>query len=224
MGHMRSGSTLLLHILLTHPGLISCGERNAAYHSAEDLDKLVITSRLAQRTPFSRVRYAVDQINHGRFTPNTGVFKDGRVRVIFLIRQPRATIASIVELTRCFYGAAWTVEHAADYYSERLRELAALAAELKSGRAISVDYDSLVHDTAPTLKRIEAFLDLEDPLRENYPVQRFTGKRGDPSQNIRAGRILKEVIEPSIEIPPAELQKATDAYRACRAATDVLAI
>src|SRR5262245_57001546 len=52
LGHMRSGSTLLLHILLTNPEVIGCGERNAVYRSPEDFDKLEIASRFAQRAPF----------------------------------------------------------------------------------------------------------------------------------------------------------------------------
>jgi len=70
MGHMRCGSTLLLHILLTNREMIGCGERNAAYCSHRDLDKLEIFARAAQRAPFRRFGYVVDQINHDQFTPN----------------------------------------------------------------------------------------------------------------------------------------------------------
>ncbi|HUA89621.1 MAG TPA: sulfotransferase, partial [Steroidobacteraceae bacterium] len=31
LGHMRSGSTLLLHLLMTHPQIAAVGERNAVY-------------------------------------------------------------------------------------------------------------------------------------------------------------------------------------------------
>src|SRR5881397_3756704 len=131
MGHMRSGSTLLLHILLTNPELIGCGERNALYRSSEDLDKLEIAARISQRAPFRRVRYAVDQINHDRLTPSLELLRDERVRCIFLMREPIATIQSIVNLTRTFYDP-WTAQRAVDYYSERLQTLAHYAANLGS--------------------------------------------------------------------------------------------
>jgi hypothetical protein len=91
----------------------------AVYRSLEDLDKLEIAARIAQRAPFRNVRYTVDQINHDRFTPSLELLGDDRVRCIFLIRDPNETIQSIIHLTRAFYRP-WTVREAVDYYSRRL--------------------------------------------------------------------------------------------------------
>ena len=102
LGHMRSGSTLLLHILLSHPDIAGCGEQNTPYRTVRDLHRLAITARFAQGPLLRRFRYVVDQINHDRFTPNEALLQDSRVRLLFLIREPPASLSSIVHLTRTF--------------------------------------------------------------------------------------------------------------------------
>jgi hypothetical protein len=218
MGHMRSGSTLLLHIMLTHPRIIGCGERNRPYESHLDLDKLAIASRLAQRAPFRRVRYAVDQINHDELTPNRDLLEDARVRMIFLVRSPAPTVSSILKLSRAFYNDAWTIERAVDYYARRLRTLAALAAGAAAGRAMAMGYEDLVDDTATMLRKMEAFLGVDTPFREESEVQRFTGTRGDPSGTIQAGQIVRRRMAAADEFPAVALEQATEAYRQYRSA------
>jgi hypothetical protein len=207
---MRSGSTLLLHILLTNPDMIGAGERQSIYRSHSDLDKLAIHSRIAQRAPFRRVKYAVDQINHDQMTPNIELLRDERVRCIFLIRDPKETIQSIV---RTFY-VPWTVHQAVDYYTERLQTLARYATSLGS-RMESMTYNELLTNSSSVLRRLEAFLGLNGPLREEYAIQRFTGRRGDPSNKIREGRIVRDRVPVSIEIPDRDLARARYAYDAC---------
>jgi Sulfotransferase family len=213
LGHMRSGSTLLLHILLTTPEVIGCGERNAAYRSREDFDKLEIAARVAQRAPFRKVRYTVDQINHDRFTPAPELLRDERVRCIFLIRDPRETIQSLVDLTTKFYEA-WTVQQAVDYYVRRLESLTSYAAVLQD-RHEALTYNDLVGNTSTVLRRLESSLGLEGKLREDYSIQKFTGKRGDPSEAIQLGRIVRNQKMSSIQIPNVEMDRALEAYQAC---------
>ncbi len=177
MGHMRSGSTLLLHILMTHPEIIGCGERNTPYRSSIDLDKLEIASRVARRAPFRPVRYAIDQINHDKFTPNADLLGDERLRCIFLIRKPKATIESIVNLSRTYYEP-WTVQRAVDYYSQRLQTLAEYATRLGSGNEVlGLTYNDLTapigivpapkRDTARAVHDPEFHRKARRPLREH---------------------------------------------------------
>jgi hypothetical protein len=210
IGHMRCGSTLLMHLLLTNPSVIGCGERNAPYRSAWDLDGLEIAARIAQRAPFRRVRYVIDQINHDRFTPNLELLRDERLRFIFLIRNPGETIRSIVNLTD------WTTERSVDYYSRRLRSIADYASSMaRPSAAMALTYDGLLANTSAVLRRLEAFLGLDEQLSEKYTIQSFTGLRGDPSPNIRAGRILRDRVTLHVEIPDCELDRARHAYEAC---------
>ena len=221
MGHMRCGSTLLLHLLLTSPEVIGCGERNAVYRTDEGLDKLEVAARIGQRVPFRRALYAVDQINHDKFTPNVDLLRDGRVRCVFLIREPRASIESIVDLTRTYYDP-WTTQRAVDYYSRRLETLGDLATSLGAELpALALTYDNLIADTSSSLRQLESFLKLDTELREEYRLQRFTGRRGDPSETIRAGRIVRDSTdEPVVVIPDHELDRAQNAYGACLASID----
>jgi hypothetical protein len=71
LGHMRPGSSLLHHILVSHPDLLGCGERNVAYDSADDLHRLQLAARRHRRAYWRRYRYLVDQINHDRFVPRS---------------------------------------------------------------------------------------------------------------------------------------------------------
>jgi len=213
MGHMRCGSTLLMHLLLTNPRVIGCGERNAPYRSTWDLDRLEITSRIVQRAPLRRVRYVIDQINHDRFTPDPELLRHERLRFIFLIRNPAETIRSIVNLGST---EPWTTQRATDYYSRRLRSIANYASTIASpSTALALTYDDLLANTSAVLRRLESFLGLDEQLSEEYTIQRFTGLRGDPSLNIRAGRILRDRVAPQVEIPRRELDDARRAYEAC---------
>jgi hypothetical protein len=209
---MRCGSTLLLHILLTQPRIIGCGERNAPYGSLDDLDKLAVIVRLRQRALLRRCSYVVDQINHDRFTPNESLLRHPRVRLIFLTREPPETIASIVKLTKTYYDG-WSAEKAADYYIQRLNTLARQAQAMPgAGQALAFTYRDLIERTPATLGRLQSFLGLDTGLSEQYALQEFTGARGDPSDKIRAGRILRNQSTITIEIPPRELERAWAAY------------
>ena len=214
LGHMRCGSTLLLHILLTNPEFIGCGERNSPYRSLEDLDKLEVASRIAQRTPLRHVHYTVDQINHDHLTPDIELLRDERVRCVFLIRDPQPSIQSILNLTQTYYQP-WTVAKAVDYYSQRLQTLEKYADQLNGrGKYLALTYDALIHDTAKTLTRLETFLCLKSKLSDRYKIQTFTGVRGDPSGKIQNGRIVRDRPH-SVEISGREIEQAVRAYENC---------
>ena len=213
LGHMRCGSTLLLHILLTHPGIAACGERNAPYRSADDLDRLEIFARLSGRALFRPISFAADQINHDHVTPIQELLRSDRVRCIFLLREPEDTLRSILHLTRTFYEP-WSYQRAVDYYCRRLESLAGYAGDAGI-RKEALTYNDLVMETPRVLRRLESFLNLDRPLREDYTIQPFTGQRGDPGSNIRLGRIVRNRVVEAVELPEKELRCARAAYENC---------
>src|SRR5262249_7915 len=150
------GSTLLLHLLISNPELIACGERNAPYRSADDLDKLEIAARRSQQSLFRQVSYVVDQINHDEFTPNPVLFESERTRCIFLIPEPEEGIQGLLGLTEPS-SDPWSVERAIDYYVGRLKSLTAFR-ERTGSRAIALTYRDLVDHIPETLKGLTAFL------------------------------------------------------------------
>jgi hypothetical protein len=213
MGHMRSGSTLLMHILISNPELIGYGERNVPYRADDDLDELEIAARRSQRSLLRGVSYVVDQINHDEFTPAPELFKSERIRCIFLIREPEEAIQSLLRLTQPS-SDPWPVERAIDYYVGRLNSLTALRDRVR-GRAIAVTYSELVDHAPETLKRLSFFLSLASPLEPEYSIQPFTGRRGDTSERIRSGRIARGNFEPTFPISESQRNRVNEAYRSC---------
>ena len=212
LGHMRSGSTLLLHILLSHPSIAGLGERNAMYASGADLSRLVFSTMLARRSPFARFRYVVDQINHSRFTPEPSVLHHPRVRLLFLIREPLGTIASLLELTRKHYEP-WPVERAVGYYVERVSTLTQYARSItQPERTAFLTYEDVTERSTESLSGLAAFLGTETPFPETYPVHDFTGRRGDPGPVISGGRIVQARTHSLPMGSDAHLARAQQAY------------
>jgi len=219
LGHMRSGSTLLLHLLMTNPEVSALGERGAVYASRADLARLAIACRMAHRSPFRRWRYVADQVNHNQLTPNSRLLQDPRVRILFLLRRPPCTIASIVELYRAHYRQAWSPSQAVDYYVERLGALRELGESLASPtRAALISYETLTDLPQETLEALRLFLGLKEGFTHTYLTYPFTGKHGDPGPNIAAGRIIHKAPTTGFQLEVSELQRATTAYDRCRSA------
>ena len=216
LGHMRSGSTLLLHLLMTTPEIAAMGERNAVYASEGDLARLVMTTRLARRLPLAKLRYVADQINHSRFTPSRALLGHARVRLIFLIRRPEASIVSLIKLTGTHYEA-WSVERAVDYYVERLEAIARHAdAVSDTAHAVFLPYEDLTDHPRESLAGLQTFLGTRLAFSEHYALHDFTGKRGDPGPNISTGWIARPSPLTEGQLPAGELSRATRAYEGCR--------
>jgi hypothetical protein len=219
LGHMRSGSTLLLHLLLTNPEVSASGERGAVYASRADLARLALSTRLARRSPFLRLRYVADQVNHNHLTPNRSLLQDPRVRVLFLLRRPELSLASILELYRAHYEQPWSAARAVDYYVERLRVLMDLGESLPSPTcAALIPYETLTESPAEMLEALRLFLGLRQGFSQTYRTHSFTGKHGDPGPNITVGRIIREQATTHIELSVSDLERATKAYAQCSSA------
>jgi hypothetical protein len=217
LGHMRSGSTLLLHLLMTNPEVSAMGERGAVYASRADFARLALATRLAHPSPFRRLRYVADQVNHNGLTPNFSLLQDPRVRVLFLLRRPELSLASILELYRDHYQQPWSASRAVDYYVERLGVLMKLGESMPSPMcAALIPYETLTESPQETLEAIRSFLRLRQGFSRTYDTYPFTGTHGDPGPNIATGRIIIRK-EPSthVHLGASELERATKAYIRC---------
>ena len=202
LGHMRSGSTLLMHLLGSHAQILGAGERNLRYESAVDLRKLEIVTFAARRKLWTDYDYVVDQINHGRFVPEPSLLDHPRIYRIFLVREPGPTLASMVQVLGKIYGL--TVEQSAEYYRARLGELQNAACRAADPRrSFLVRYEDLLRDSPSTLAGLSSFLELDSPLGETYEIFEFTGKRGDPSERIQAGKIRRDLPPRHVDLPAA---------------------
>ena len=115
LGHMRSGSTLLSHILASHLDIVGAGEAHITYQTPADLPQLVLRTCEFLRRPVLRETYIVDQINPPYVTDD--VLRSSQIyRCIILIRDPEATIKSTMKMLKC------EEQEALDVYIRRLRE------------------------------------------------------------------------------------------------------
>jgi len=186
LGHMRSGSSLLAHLLADHPDIAGAGETHLSYRTAADLSKLIVKTCELLRRPVLREAYLVDQINHPYVADE--VLRSGRLyRCVILIREPEATIRSTMSMLKC------TEQEALDVYTKRLDELIHYG-RLLAGRALVLQYNDLVDRTDATLAALTRFLELISPLTPHYATHRMTGRvegYGDPSGNIKTGKIIR---------------------------------
>jgi hypothetical protein len=219
LGHMRCGSTLLLHLLMTNRQIAAQGERNAVYAGAADLARLAVSTRLAHGAPLRRLRYVADQVNHNHATPEPSLLRRPRVRAIFLLRDSDAALASLLELSRVFYAGAWTPERALDYYLARVARLQELAGVFAPGQAAFLRYETLTAQPAAALESLRVFLGLGEGFSQEYRLHGFTGERGDPGPRIASGRVQPAARAPVVTgADPRHLQRARDAHRSCSAA------
>jgi hypothetical protein len=195
LSHMRSGSSLLHHLLQTHPSILGAGESNRVYQDAGDLRRLSLWVHV-ERDALLRFRpFVTDQINHNEKLRNLSLLMREDVSTVILIRKPLAAVASILRLTADFYGSSWDAGRAIGYYLARIDGLVEAAATLRGSPArppLLVTYENLILDTRKALDAIQSHLRLDRPLSPDYHTFPFTGRRGDPSERIRSGRILPE--------------------------------
>lgn len=213
LGHMRSGSTLLLHLLMTRPELLGAGERNTVYRTDSDLALLARECFLVNRRVLGRVRYVVDQLNHDHLLPDPELLLHHRIRPVILLREPGPSIGSMVR-TFASYGT-WPVERCAEYYRSRVKTLAEYARLLRAAgrRPHLITYEALVRDPIGALEPLRRALDLPGPFRREYERRRFTGRRGDPSPVILTGSVHPDRGRP-VELSSALLSEAEAAYDA----------
>jgi hypothetical protein len=186
LAHVRSGSTLLSHILSSHPEFIGAGETHISYRIPADLPKLVIKTCEFLHRPILRETFVVDQINH-QYVTDEVLLSEQVYKCLILIREPEATLKSMVNL------GLWDEKQALELYVNRLEALGRYGLLLKD-RAALVEYDELIDHTEHTLAALTSFLSVDSPLTSNYATHRMTARvvgYGDPSDNIKTGQIVR---------------------------------
>jgi hypothetical protein len=206
---MRSGSTLLAHILASHPEFVGAGESHISYRKPADLAKLLLKTCELLHQPILRGPYVVDQINHEYVTDE--VLRSNRIyKCIILLRQPEATLKSMINL------AIWPERQALEIYVNRLETLTHYGLLLRE-RSILVRYDDLVDRGDATLGALTSFFGLQSPLTPKYATHRMTARVagfGDPSQNIKVGHIIR-TPKHKITVSEEMLTAAECAFNKC---------
>jgi hypothetical protein len=220
LGHMRSYSSLLCHILGSHPQIDGYCETHVKYRTRLDLIRL--RSRVVKFTgePL-RGRYVLDKMLHN-YPFAASIVRSPHTWAIMLVRRPLPTVQSIVNMGLHYSDVAWyrDVDAVARYYEERLATLVRLAETLR-GRVIFIEAESLLSRTADVLQGIGGLLSLNEPLRSDYRRFAHTGEGGfgDPSEAISTGRVANVTHEQRtpVIVPAALTSRLEMAYAACSA-------
>jgi len=186
LSHMRSGSTLLVHLLASNKNILCYGESQISYESQRSLTKLIAKNCIYRKKVFPTSIFIGDKILHSRFKLDIfEKFQKDRLKIIYLLREPLGTISSL--------NNAGSKE-ACEYYFERMDTLYSIASRF-SGRipSLLLSYDNLIRNTNESLNAIQKYLELKDGFNENYPILPTTGKLGigDASENIKTGKIVR---------------------------------
>lgn len=220
LSHMRSYSSVLSHVLGSHPQIDGYCETHLRYRFSFDLLRLKWRVRKLTGEPL-RGRYVLDKILHN-YAVATAILENPHTRAILLLRQPVDVVQSIVHMGRHLdlNEQNSNVANATQYYIERLGQLARLA-RVFGKRAAFVESEMLVSQTDDTLAFLQNFLDLDSPLERRYRSFAKTGQPGygDPSEMIHSGEIGRRSQQrPTYSIPTALIEDAVKAHAECLAA------
>jgi len=217
LSHMRSGSSLLTHILVSNPEITGYGETHVAYRTPRDLSMAIGKSLLMSgQFPFpSNERYLVDKILHNRLLSeeNIGLISNPQSKIIFLVREPLGALKSL----RAHQNIG--EQSAVDYYINRVNTLTRLCRSLPSQQqCILITHDHILKSAEQTLPLLTQFLDLKKPLLKEYKILKTTGRRGigDSSNNIKKGKILSSISNhKEIIISQEGLTNSAQAFTNC---------
>jgi hypothetical protein len=182
LSHMRAGSSLLTQLIANNEAVDGYGELHLTYKEPRHLwglnGKVIWVRKLAR----PRSAIVIDKILHDHLFSPHDLRRMNDVETMFLVREPAETLPSLV----ASFGLSQT--DALDYFVLRLRTLANFAESKPCGAAIALTYDDVINRTDASFSLVEHQLGLPTPLEDRYEP---THRGGDPSTNIRAGRILR---------------------------------
>lgn len=197
LAHPRSGSTVVSHVLQTHPEIIGFGEHHEGYETESDLEALATRNAFFDRSPSTTRRYTMDKIVWNHHELSDAILDNPATRFIFLTREPQATLESY----RRMFADLTTDERRFQSYEHRLTGMIDLAERIgDTSRMHFVTYEDLTERTEHTLAEMTTFLELEVPLSEEYELNSKSGSQswGDPSAHIKAGKIISIDREVSV--------------------------
>jgi hypothetical protein len=217
---MRANTSLISHILGSHPQINGYYEMHQHYCNNDDLIKQ--TQRLTANKETNKKnqahRYLFDKILHNKYqfllTPLQQAKPSKKIMIFISTRPAAQTIKSIMYLfankkSQHVYAQA---DQAVQYYIERLNYLSQFCQQNKQ-QYYYYDADLIRTNTDKSLRRIEYWLSLTIPLKENYQLFSLTGqaKIGDSSENMKTGQIIqKQRNYDDIILPSHLLQRAED--------------
>ena len=216
---MRAYTSLVGHILGSHPDINGYYEMHLSYTCAGDLDLQVRQYRQYDSLkPDSTCFF--DKLLHNDYRLDKGILSPANDSLLMSVRGPEQSLKSIVHLFR----SKQTVEpyadpaHACDYYVQRLESLAEFSRE-NQGQYDYYDAGLIKTDSRRLLEVMSRWCRLTPALSHQYRTFSQTGKArvGDSSGFINSGKIeTTENRYPGIKLERHLVQRAEQAYNAYR--------
>jgi hypothetical protein len=215
LSHMRSGSSLLTKIVSNNPEVNGFGEANFRYLAPRDygssIGKILYVNRRSKKN--GQGQYILDKLLFNYLLPleSIDLLLAKNVRVIFLIREPKESIASMINTMKM------SAEESYNYYIDRLAILERYAEIIsENSQAVMVTYEQILRQTDVVFKLLQGYLGLSVPLQEEYELTTRPDYGGDPSPNLASGRILRDIPKQVlVQFPEEWLQKAQNSYIHC---------
>ncbi|MBA2242971.1 MAG: sulfotransferase [Chthoniobacterales bacterium] len=215
---MRGYTTLLSHILGSHPEISGYTETGRPYRTTRDL--LGLRFATCHHGNYKKdCTYVLDKILHNKFYISEVILRRNDVSVIFMVREPLSTLRSVVSMPQK-NRQPHTEKEALQHYAERLKMLIEMGGRLRrNGKsAFVIRAEDLISKTETVLRQLATFLQLRTPLDEHYSMFNLTGTRryGDPSSFILEGKIeRRRPKHAEIKISDPVLDEATTMYQRC---------
>ena len=213
LSHMRSYSSLLSHILGSHDKISGHSEMHLPYRKKADLMTLRYRVYMSDKEKLNG-NYIFDKILHNH-PISDNMLNDDNTKVLFMLRKPEDTLKSIMKMSENMNNPSRIndIDKIGSYYFNRLVQLKNLA-ERTDGRAVYLDAEKIVNNTDFVLGFLSDWLQLPTKLSSEYKTFSNTGKPGfgDPSENIKQGKIVKNRESSNIIIPEKLLKTADEKY------------
>jgi len=213
LSHMRANTSLMGHLLGSHPEINGYYEMHIGYYSRKSLfrQKALYCESHALK-PSST--YMFDKVLHNEHEVTDAMLTNSRCHFLISIRAPEYTVPSIVSLYRKAHPEHEFTEpkNAAHYYCQRLETLAAMVKRC-TFEYLYLDADVIKVNPRDTLECLTQYLALGTPLTSRYEKMHNTGKAkaGDSSSSLMSGEIIQSSL-PSVSLE----YEQEDFFRRCQ--------
>ena len=212
---MRAYSSLIGHILGSHPHINGYYEMHLSYTSAADLDEQ-LRLYMQTETPKPDSIYLFDKLLHNDYVLDTHILAGSGNRILVSIRSPESSLKSIIHLFQSKQSEEPYADpgQATDYYIQRLKSLADFS-RMNTAQYYYFDAELIKTDSQNLLQALTRWCELTPPLPDRYQTFPLTGKAraGDSSDLIRRGKIeTSENDYPGIRLEAQHISRAEQAY------------
>ena len=222
LGHMRSGSSLLVHLLNSSEEILGYGETHLDYVGQHSLVALHdrVQRKFENHGEASKGshRYVVDKILWPHIHDES-ILRQAPLKIIVIARAPEDALPSILSRD---LEEVQSPAGALEYYRNTLKRTERNL-KIYNASFVLVRYEDLTSQTEQTLQKISAYLGLGKVLNSEYNMMWPTGKSGigDSSERIKTGTVVSSPTAYEVDIGEEILSKARLGYQqflySCRA-------